>query len=300
MIRGGPLLPLGPFSVRTALAFACVAGVAASARQQPVFRTSVEGVSVTVSVRKGGAPVAGLTAADFEIFDNGVPQKISAFTVEALPVDVTLLLHVSRSIAGYRLEWLRSSVREAAGLLKADDRLRLIAVQHALRELAPLQGGQRPDVETLVATGGTALYDALAASLMRPSQADRRQLVIAFTTGVDTISVLGLDAVESIAGLADAVVHLVVPVAGSAGARKSLLADAAPLSNLVARTGGQVFPADADAPIGGAFTRAIEEFRTSYVLRYVPQRVTRDGWHDISVTVKGGPFEIRARKGYGG
>ena len=287
MIRGGRILPL---------AVACVTGaVAASAQQQPVFRASVEGVSVTVSVRKGGAPVAGLTAADFEVFDNKVPQKISTFTVEALPVDVTLLLHVSRSIAGYRLEWLRSSVREAAGLLKADDRLRLIAVQHALRELAPPQ-----DVETLVATGGTALYDALAASLMRPSQADRRQLVIAFTTGVDTISILGLETVESIASLADAVVHLVVPVAGSGSARKSLLADAAPLSNLVARTGGQVFPADADAPIGGAFTRAIEEFRTSYVLRYVPQGVARDGWHDISVTVKGGPFEIRARKGYGG
>ena len=292
MIRGGPILPI---------AFACAAGaVAAGAQQQPVFRTSVEGVSVTVSVRRGGAPVAGLTAADFEVFDNGVPQKISTFTVEALPVDVTLLLHVSRSIAGYRLEWLRSSVREAAGLLKADDRLRLIAVQHALRELAPQQGGQRPDVETLVATGGTALYDALAASLMRPSQADRRQLVVAFTTGVDTISILGLDAVESISGLADAVVHLVVPVAGSGAARKSLLADASPLSTLVARTGGQIFPADPDAPIGGAFTRAIEEFRTSYVLRYVPQGVARDGWHEISVTVKGGPFEIRSRKGYGG
>ncbi len=292
-------------SRRLAIASLAAAGIAAAAatgaaRQQPVFRTSVEGVSVTVSVRKGGAPVAGLTAADFQVSDNGVPQKISTFTVEALPVDVTLLLHVSRSFAGYRLEWLRSSVREAAGLLKPDDRLRLIAVQHALRELMPLQGGQRPNVEALVATGGTALYDALAASLMRPSEADRRQLVVAFTTGVDTISVLGLDAVESIAGLSDAVVHLVVPIAGSGGSRKSLLAEAVVLSNLVTRTGGQIFPADADAPIGGAFTRAIEEFRTSYVLRYVPQGVSRDGWHDIVVTVKGGPYDIRARKGYGG
>lgn len=286
---------------RVRIALISVAGLVATgaAQQQPVFRTSVEGVSVTVSVRKGGAPVAGLKAADFEVFDNGVPQKISTFTVEALPVDVTLLLHVSRSFAGYRLHWLQSSVAEAAGLLKADDQLRLIAVQHGLRELTPLQGGRQPDLQSLDAAGGTALYDALAASLMRPSRPDRRQLVVAFTTGVDTISILSLDAVESIAGLGDAVVHLVVPVAGS-GARKSVLADAAILSNLVARTGGQIFPADADAPIGGAFTRAIEEFRTSYVLRYVPQGVGREGWHDISVTVKGGPYDIRARKGYGG
>jgi VWFA-related protein len=292
MTRGVSILPL---------AFVCAAGIAATgARQQPVFRTSVDGVSVTVSVRKGGAPVAGLTAADFEVFDNSVPQKIGTFTVEALPIDVTLLLHVSQSFAGYRLGWLRSSVREAVGLLKPDDHLRLIVVQHALRELMPLQGGQLPELETLVATGGTALYDALAASLMRPSRADRRQLVVAFTTGVDSISILGLDAVDAISGLADAVVHLVVPVSGSGGGRKSLLADAAPLSNLVTRTGGQIFPADAEAPIGGAFTRAIEEFRTSYVLRYVPQGVARDGWHDITVTVKGGPYDIRARKGYGG
>lgn len=284
----------------TALALVCAAGAAAGAQQQPVFRTSVEGVSVTVSVRKGGAPVAGLKAADFDVFDNGVQQKISTFSVEALPIDVTLLLHVSRSFAGYRLQWLRSSVGEAAGLLKEGDRLRLIAVQHALQELMPLQAGQTPDVASLVARGGTALYDALAASLMRPSQADRRQLVVAFTTGVDTISILSLDAVEAISGLSDAVVHLVVPVVGSGGGRKSLLADAAPLSNLVTRTGGQIFPADADAPIGNAFTSAIEEFRTSYVLRYVPQGVARDGWHDISVTVKGGPYDIKARKGYGG
>jgi VWFA-related protein len=281
---------------RAPFALACVAGLAASvaAQQQPVFRGGVAGVSVPVSVRKGNAPVAGLTAADFEVFDNGVRQRIDAFTVEALPVDVTLLLHISRSIAGHRLEWLRTSVREVPGLLKPEDQTRLISVQHFLRELT-LQ-----DVETLVAKGGTALYDALAASLMRPSRADRRQLVVAFTTGVDTISILGLDAVEALSALTDAVVHVVVPVNGSTSARRALLADAAPLNNLVTRTGGHIFPADTDAPIGGAFKGAIEEFRTSYVLRYVPEGVSPGGWHEISVTVRGGPYEIRARKGYGG
>ena len=288
--------------LRIGLTFLGTAGIMASpaAQQQPVFRTSVEGVSVTVTVQKNNAAVPNLTAGDFEIFDNGVAQKISTFTVEALPIDVTLLLHVSRSIAGYRLPWVQSSVREAAGLLKKDDHLRLIAVRHALRELPPLQGGERPDVETLVATGGTALYDALSAALMRPSQADRRQLVVAFSTGVDTISILGLNTLESIAGLGDAVVYLVVPLAGSSGARRSTLADAGPLAEFVSRTGGRVFQADADAPIGGAFTRAIDEFRTSYVLRYLPQGVAPGGWHEITVKVKGGPYDVRFRKGYGG
>jgi VWFA-related protein len=275
--------------------------VSLSAQQQAVFRSGVDAVSVTVSVRKGNAAVTGLTSKDFELRDNGVVQTISTFAIEALPVDVTLLLHVSRSIAGYRLEWLRSSVQETAGLLKKDDRLRLVAVQHALREIVPFQPGVAPiDTRTLTATGGTALYDALAAAMMRRSEPDRRQLIVAFTTGVDTISILSRETAEAVAGLADTVVHVVVPVGGTSSVRRSAIADAAPLGTLVARTGGQIFPADIDQPIAGAFTRALDEFRTSYVLRYVPAGVAKGGWHDISVTVKGGPYDVRARKGYGG
>lgn len=288
-----------PARAGLALAVATCVVASGAAQQQPVFRTSVEGVSVIVSVRKGNAAVGGLKAEDFEVFDNAVPQKISTFTVESVPVDVTLLLHVSRASAGY-LEWVRSSVREARGLLKKDDQLRLIAVRHWLSELALPVGGDQSGLESVVATGGTALYDALSAALMRPSQGDRRQLVVAFTLGVDTISILSLNALETISGLSDAVVYLVVPVTGSSGARRATKADAAPLAELVRRTGGQEFYADADAPIGGAFTSAIEEFRTSYVLRYMPQGVASGGWHEITVKVKGGPYEVRWRKGYSG
>lgn len=291
---------------RRAVALVCgvvafALAVNAAAQQQPVFRGGVEGVSVTVSVRKGNTAVTGLTSRDFELSDNGVPQRIDAFTVEALPIDVTLLLHVSKSIAGYRLEWLRSSVVETAGVLKKDDRLRLIAVQHSLREIVPFQSGGAPlALETLTASGGTSLYDALAAAMMRPSEADRRQLIVAFTTGVDTISILTRETAEAMAGLVDAVVYVVVPTGSSPAARRSALADAAPLTALVARTGGQIFPADVDRPIAGAFTQALDEFRTSYVLRYVPAGVAPGGWHNITVTVKGGPYDIHHRKGYGG
>ncbi len=283
-----------------ALAVALPVALTAQSPQQPVFRASVAAVSVAVSVRKGNTPVAGLTSADFELFDNGVAQDIRAFSIEALPIDVTLLLHVSRSIAGHRLEWLKSSVVETAGRLRPGDRLRLIAVQHALRELAGFQTGRgRPALEEVTALGGTSLIDGLAAAMMRSSEADRRHLVVAFTTGVDTISALRLETAEAIAALADAVVHVVVPISGSGGVRRSAIADAAPLGTLVGRTGGQLFWTDLDAPLAGAFAQALDEFRTSYVLRYVPAGVDRSGWHDITVRVKGGPYEVRARKGYG-
>lgn len=268
--------------------------------QTPVFRATVEGVSVSVSVRQANVPVTGLTAADFEVFDNGVRQNVAAFSLERLPMDVTLLLDSSRSVAGPRLERLKQAVVQTAALLGPADRLRLIAVQHGLHQVFGFQpAGVRPPVERLYAGGGTALFDGIAAAMMRAAEADRRQLIVVYTDGVDTSSVLDFDAALDVAGFADALVHVIVPTTiGGRRVSPAAMAAAAPLNDLAARTGGQLFFVDGAAPVTDAFTRAIEEFRTSYVLRYLPAGVSRDGWHEIEVRVKGGPYDVRARKGY--
>jgi VWFA-related protein len=273
------------------------------AQQPPVFRTSVLGVNVNVSVRKGNAPVQGLTAADFELTDNGVPQAISAVSLETLPVDITLLLDVSRSVEGQRLDRLKYGVLETAKLLARDDRLRLIAMQHRLREIFAFQpAGARLPVDGLMAQGGTSLVDGLAAAMMRSAEPDRRQLIVAYTDGMDTMSILQPAVAREIAGFADAVVHVLVPVANPGPTTvQSLSASSGPfLNELASRTGGQLFWIGYNAPIGDAFKAAITEFRTSYVLRYLPAKVKIEGWHDIVVRVKGGPYEVRARKGYSG
>jgi len=48
-----------------------------------------------------------------------------------------------------------------------------------------------------------------------------------------------------------------------------------------------------------AVTKAIADFRDSYVLYYTPTGVTRSGWHDITVTVPSQPrATVRTRRGY--
>ena len=123
--------------------------------QRSVFRSEADAVSVPVSVRTIEKAVAGLKASDFELKDNGVVQSIESFSVETLPIDVTLLLDLSRSVEGPRLDRLTYSVGETALLLHADDRFRVIGMQHVLREVFPFQpGGSKPNVESLKAYGG--------------------------------------------------------------------------------------------------------------------------------------------------
>lgn len=269
-------------------------------QQEAIFRSGVDGVSVSVSVRQGNRPVTGLTAADFELTDNGVRQQIATLSFEQLPIDVTLLLDVSSSVQGSRLERLKNSVLETAALLGEADRLRLIAVQFDLQQVFPFQSGrQSPPVENLYAAGGTALFDGLAAAMMRAAEPDRRQLIVAYTDGQDTTSILGAAATRDIAGRADAVVHIVVPTSGGRNARRDV-PSADLLEDLALQTGGQLFLVDARAPISDAFRTAMDEFRSSYVLRYRPEGVERGGWHEIGVKVGSGDYQVRARRGYGG
>src|SRR6185295_7777072 len=147
--------------------------------------------TVSVSVRSGKGAVTGLTSADFEVLDNGVRQKIEALALETLAIDVTLLLDASKSVEGRVLERLKTGVTSTASLLSKNDAIRFLALQHRIRQVFPFQpGGGHPPVEGLVAQGGTSLFDGLAAALMHRSDPDRRQLVIAYTDGQDTLSIL--------------------------------------------------------------------------------------------------------------
>src|SRR5690242_17820049 len=51
----------------------------ASQPQPPTFRTEANYVRVDAYPTRDGAPVTDLTAADFEVFENGAPQKIEQF-----------------------------------------------------------------------------------------------------------------------------------------------------------------------------------------------------------------------------
>ena len=77
-------------AVAAALLAACVAAPGAQQDRppQPTFRAGVEAVEVAVYVTDGaGNPVTDLTADDFEIREEGVPQAISSFSLVNVPIE---------------------------------------------------------------------------------------------------------------------------------------------------------------------------------------------------------------------
>jgi VWFA-related protein len=314
------------------LAIGAAGAAIGGASPQPVFRSGVDGVTVVVTVHRGKEPVAGLTSADFELRDNGVPQQISSISAEKVPLDLTLLLDLSSSVDGPQLQRLKTAVTDTAALLLPDDRIRLVAISQVLREVFSLRPrGASMQLDSLAAEGATSLYDGIAATMMRPSEPGRRQLIVAFTDGRDSTSIIDEQTVKAIARVTDAVVDIVVPVAGAAdgpvgrrlaqrggGTADTLMGapnvvagrggpmdagEAIPkvLTELVAPTAGQIIPLAPDDSISGVFKAMLDDFRASYVLRYVAQGVEDEGWHEIGVTLKKrGRFDIRARRGYMG
>jgi hypothetical protein len=66
-------------------------------------------------------------------------------------------------------------------------------------------------------------------------------------------------------------------------------------------TGGAVHPPGVfkDRNAAAIFDKIYADFRRNYVLRYLPQGVSRDGWHDVHVTVPAqSGLEVRSRRGY--
>ena len=300
-----------------------VAPVVTAVQERPVFRSRTSFVAVDVSVRAGNRPVGGLTMADFVLSDNGVPQVVEIVDRAAMPIDLTLVVDVSGSTSG-RLEQYRSSVREIAALLRSEDQLRVIGFSDQVVEVLPLQSTASPPPVARLQTGRmTALNDALIAALVRAVGLDRRHLIVAFTDGMDTFSVVDTAKVVEVARRADAVLHLAIsnPSSGAGppippggivsvprvtvtNARVGFQAEVDAmrlLESAATATGGQRLSTGFGGTLVGAFERAFEDFRSSYVLRYRPTGVPLEGWHDIDVAVpRSKSYRIRARSGYFG
>ncbi len=315
------------------VAFACVLlAVSAYADRRPPtaeprqdrpmrFRSSADAVLVDVQVRNGAKPVTGLTAADLELRDSGVVQRIEAVTFEDVPVSLLLALDVSASVRGETLEHLKQAARAAAGALGKDDQAALLAFSDQIglktgwtRDRGVLDGA----IGTLTASGATALRDGIFTALGLRNEAVGRTLLVVFSDGADTSSWLEPPAVMQAARETDIVVYGVTPhplfeahndaetrivIRQRAALNRWLDSDPTLfpqmlLERLTEETGGDLLSVSSSRDLPAAFGRIVGDFKSRYLLSYTPARVPASGWHPIEVKLKGKQGTVRARRGY--
>ena len=282
------------------LAALALAALPLGAQDQTTFRASTDAVRVDVSVRDGARVVTGLSAHDFVITDNGVIQDVADVSYGKLPIDVTIALDVSLSVTGPLLDNLRRAILQLLHDLGPDDRLKLTTFNMRITRVLDFSTDATAVEQAILAVkagGGTSVWDAVAVSLVSPAPPDRRQLVVLFSDAMDTTSTLRPRVLDDIAQRTNTTLTAVVPPAVTQAGRGDARTRLNTLETLGKETGGSVIPVGAD--LTATFRKALDDFRSSYVLHFIPHGVDRTGFHELDVKVKGhDKATVRARRGY--
>lgn len=269
--------------------------------QERVFRSRAEAVLVDVSVRLGNQVVLGLTKDDFELRDNGVTQAIMDLTTEVLPLDVSFTLDVSESVNALREGTLTQAIQQVSAMLRPPDRSGLTIFRTRILERVPL--GPSP-IERMPSMGdprrGASLWDALALTLVVPPVTERRQLSIVLTDGLDSMSFFDPAFVSNAAKHTGAILHVILDSGGRSQRSQYVLRhNRERLKDIAETTGGLLVELENEASLSKALLQSIGDLRTSYVLRYTPTGVSREGWHELTLKMKKpGKYDLHARKGY--
>jgi hypothetical protein len=138
--------------------------------------------------------------------------------------------------------------------------------------------------------------------LAESASADRRHLVVVFSDGNDSQSLSEPAVLLEVARRTTPTLCLVLAssgpgaISGSPSSTEHVQRQL--YAQLARETGGIVDSLGQNDNLGAAFRRMLSEFRSSYVLHFVPNGVAPSGFHAIDVHVTRQDAEVRARRGY--
>ena len=271
------------------------------------FTSRAVAVRVDVLVTNGGQLLRGLSARDFDVRDEGVPQTVSEVELEQIPLNLILVFDTSGSVAGDRMRALLEAGKALLDGLRDQDRVALVSFSTRVRLLTPLTSNRqqiRDAFDTLEAHDATSLRDAAFAGLALRESDPGRTLLLIFSDGDDTSSWLTTPKVIETAKRTDAVVYAVaVPFQHAfwtpSGATIDTVKKAGKfLESLTEETGGRILFAGSNSDLRATFTKTLAEFHDRYVLSYTPTGVSATGWHRLEVKLKGKSGKVTARRGY--
>lgn len=278
--------------------------------QDEVIRIDSNLVMVPVSVTDAsGRPVRNLSAADFQLEEEGVPQQITTLGEPGkTPVEITLLFDVSGSLHQRFQFEQEAAVRFLKTVLKPEDAVSLFSIGFSPEMVQPrttsLEGVVAAVMKLEPTKMATAFFDAIvdaAHYLAKTAAAGSRRVLLVISDGEDNNSEryrLG-DVLRELQR-ADCLFYAINPSGPSIHLNKVSLKGQEGMMAMASATGGAAFVLDQLEELDAVFQQIATELQTQYLLGYYSSNERADGhFRRISVRVpKQVGLRIRARQGY--
>ena len=219
-------------------------------------------------------------------------QTVDIASSEELPLNVVFTYDLSGSIVGERLGNLREASHAVLGGLKKGDQAALVNFNDAVL-IGPGLTGDTGLVKVAInhaeSTGNTSLIDASFAGMMLAESDVGRGLVIVFSDGLDTSSWLRPKAVLDVAKRSDP---------SCTRSRPAWPQRPSSWATSPSRPAAACSRIESTRSLSAVFLEVLNEFRQRYLLSYSPAGVSQEGWHQLTVRVKGRDSTVHARPGY--
>lgn len=280
----------------------------ASGRAQEQRRGEIRVETNLVDILAGvidahGRPIAGLTQDQFELSEEGVPQKIERFEAQTnRPLDLALMVDSSASTfkdLKFENEAAAHFIRQ---VVRPGDRLAVFEFDEDVTQLADFSDNVpelQAAVRRIVPGAGTSIYDALVlgSRVLRRRPPGRRRAFVLVTDAGETTSIAKFEDARRAAIASEALLYCIVirPIKNENGRNT---AGEHALITIEDSTGGAMFILDELNQLDSMFDQIDRELRTQYLLGYYPTPTPPPGsYRRVDVKVRSGDL-VRFRKGY--
>ena len=295
-------------------ALAVEAGAQTPQPQAPTFRTGTSLVALNVVVTDLKQQFeSGLRAEDFEIYEDGVRQKVEFFAASEVPLDLILLIDSSSSMTD-KVEAVHKAASGFIETMRPSDRAAVVSFADGVQVLQPLTTDRalvRQAIGRSGAKGATALHNALYVALKefgRPAVGGpdvRRQAIALLSDGEDTSSLISFEDVLEMAKRSGVAIYTIAMKSDLTGGqqvqgRRYFSQSDFAMKQLAAETGAKPFFPDTVADLTDVYDAIAKELASQYSLGYVPRNVRDDGrYRRVIVRVADRPeLKPRTRTGY--
>ena len=272
-------------------------------RGDDFFRTGVEIVVMAATVVDAdGRLVGDLGRDDFEIYENGRLQPLTHFTRDRVPLSVGVVLDVSQSMYGQRIDDARLALDQfLADRLDVGDEVFISVFNHEPSIAVPWTVGPRElrnRLDDVRPWGGTSIYDAMMNALpLFEDRAHPRAAVVLISDGSDTGSLADVRDVRRLLRRSPAFVYAIAIDAPETRAINDRVNPYA-LREMTTESGGYTEVVRDSPELGPATARIAEELNHQYMLGYRPDRPADGSYRSIRVRIKGRDHTVRTRRGY--